>query len=209
MNAGLIKHVALSALLLACAAQANAAPLTIELPAETVKLRPSQAPGYNLAQQKCGICHSADYIEYQPPGFDRTHWTALVRKMKDSYGAPVSDTDVEVIGEYLAGAYSGAPATAMQPQTSVLPATDKPVNDVQALLDQNACLACHAIDHKVVGPAYRDVAKRYKNDGQAVAKLIEHISQGGSGRWGEVPMPAFAGLSSQALEQLAEFVLRQ
>lgn len=192
---------------------AKSAPLTITLPVESVLLRSSDLPGYALAQQKCGICHSADYIEYQPPGFDQTQWTRLARKMKDAYGAPLTDSDVAVIGEYLASAYSGKAPAALEAYTKVVdtaPAfADRTATDTQALLENNTCLACHAIDHKVVGPAYRDVAVRYKGDTQAVTKIIEHISQGGVGRWGDIPMPPFPMLKPQELKQLADFVLMQ
>ena len=81
--------------------------------------------------------------------------------------------------------------------------------DVQALLNANACLGCHAIDKKVVGPAYRDVAAKYKGDAQALAKLEASIRQGGVGKWGQVPMPPSASLSGAQAKALAEFVLKQ
>jgi cytochrome c551/c552 len=193
---------------------AVASPLTINLPAETIVLRPSDLPGYDVAQQKCGICHSADYIEYQPPGFNQKQWTALARKMKESYGAPLSDSDVGLVGEYLAATYSGKPAVESKPAIKTIEVAsntvDKPaVVDVKTLLDQNACLGCHAIDRKVVGPAYHDVAMHYKGNAQAISQVIDHISHGGSGRWGEIPMPPFPGLQPDELKQLADFVLAQ
>jgi cytochrome c len=51
------------------------------------------------------------------------------------------------------------------------------------------CLACHAVDKKLVGPAYVDVAKKYKGDKTAEAKLIGKVKSGGSGVWGAIPMP--------------------
>ena len=78
-----------------------------------------------------------------------------------------------------------------------------------ALLQNNGCLSCHAIDHKVVGPAYHDVAARYANDPQALAKLTSSIQHGGSGKWGDIPMPPFAQLSPDDLHSLATFILQQ
>ncbi|MCY1392733.1 Cytochrome c-551 [compost metagenome] len=78
-----------------------------------------------------------------------------------------------------------------------------------ALLQNNACLSCHAIDHKVVGPAYHDVAAKYAKDPQALAKVIASIQNGGTGKWGNVPMPPFAQLSPDDLKTLATFVLHQ
>jgi len=78
-----------------------------------------------------------------------------------------------------------------------------------ALLQNNACLSCHALDHKVVGPAYRDVAAKYANDAQALAKVTLSIQQGGTGRWGNVPMPPFTQLSQDDLQAMAAFILQQ
>lgn len=60
----------------------------------------------------------------------------------------------------------------------------------QALAQKSGCLACHSIDKKVLGPAYKDVAAKYKGDKTAEAKLITKIKVGGSGVWGPMPMPA-------------------
>ena len=60
----------------------------------------------------------------------------------------------------------------------------------QALAQKSACLACHSVDKKLVGPAYKDVAKKYKGDKTAEAKLIEKVKKGGTGVWGQIPMPA-------------------
>jgi cytochrome c len=62
--------------------------------------------------------------------------------------------------------------------------------DETALATAKGCMACHSIDKKVVGPAYKDVAKKYKGDKGAEAKLVEKVMKGGSGVWGPVPMPA-------------------
>ena len=55
------------------------------------------------------------------------------------------------------------------------------------------CLSCHAVDRKVVGPAYKDVAAKYKGDADAETKLIKKVKGGGSGVWGKMPMPANLG----------------
>jgi cytochrome c len=61
------------------------------------------------------------------------------------------------------------------------------------LAKKNACMACHAVDKKVVGPSYQDVAKKYA--GKSADELAKSIKAGGSGKWGPVPMPAQAALS--------------
>ncbi len=62
--------------------------------------------------------------------------------------------------------------------------------DGQALAQKSGCLACHSVDKKVLGPAYKDVAAKYKGDKGAEAKLIAKVKAGGSGVWGPMPMPA-------------------
>ncbi|MEI7867623.1 MAG: c-type cytochrome [Candidatus Methylumidiphilus sp.] len=198
--------------LCAFASVALSEPLTIKLPAETAKLRPSDTPGYALALQKCAICHSTDYIEYQPPGMSEAQWTAEVGKMQHAYGAPITDDEVKLIGAYLAASYSGKPVqvtSGFQSNTPPLATITPIIADVRVLLDHNACLSCHAIDKKLVGPSYRDIAARYKDDPKAMDKLAEFIAKGGSGRWGDIPMPPFPALKPEELKSLAGFVVGQ
>lgn len=76
------------------------------------------------------------------------------------------------------------------------------------LAQKNACLACHAADKKLVGPAYLDVAKKYAGQKDAEAALAKSIKAGGSGKWGPVPMPAQAGLSDGDAQALAAWILQ-
>ncbi len=57
-------------------------------------------------------------------------------------------------------------------------------------LTKGGCMACHAKDKKLVGPAFKDIAAKYKGQGDAVAKLSEKVRKGGAGVWGPIPMPA-------------------
>ena len=75
------------------------------------------------------------------------------------------------------------------------------------LAKKNGCLACHAVDKKVVGPAYQDVAKKYAGDASAEAKLVEKIKTGGKGVWGPVPMPPHPQISDADRLKLAQWVL--
>ncbi|MEQ1682742.1 MAG: c-type cytochrome [Burkholderiaceae bacterium] len=75
------------------------------------------------------------------------------------------------------------------------------------LATKNACTACHAVDKKVLGPAYQDVAKKYAGQKDAVAQLTESIRKGGSGKWGAIPMPAQPALSDADIKTLATWVL--
>lgn len=187
----------------------------ITLPPDVSTLRPSALPGYALARQKCVICHSADYINYQAPGFTQAQWTAEAKKMQHSYGAPLDAQEIKSIGAYLAVAYGSAKAT----DTSVIAAssaakttsgaTTVAAIDVHALLRANACLGCHAVDKKVVGPAYRDVAAKYKTQANAQDTLAVSIRNGGIGKWGDVPMPPMSALSQAQAKAVAAYVLAQ
>jgi cytochrome c len=77
----------------------------------------------------------------------------------------------------------------------------------KALATKSACLACHAADKKVVGPAYQEVAAKHKGQADAVAKVSARIKSGGSGMYGAVPMPPQPNLKDDELKLLAEWVL--
>ena len=77
----------------------------------------------------------------------------------------------------------------------------------QALAQKKNCMACHAIDKKLVGPSYKDVAAKYKDDKSAVDKLAQKIMKGGSGVWGPVPMPANAQVNEAEAKKLAAWVM--
>lgn len=79
----------------------------------------------------------------------------------------------------------------------------------QELAQKNNCLACHAVANKVVGPAYKDVAAKYKGQKDAEATLAANIKKGGSGKWGQVPMPPQTTLSDADAKTLAKWILSQ
>ena len=76
-----------------------------------------------------------------------------------------------------------------------------------ALATSKNCMACHAVDKKLVGPAYKDVAAKYAGQKDAVDKLAVKIMKGGSGVWGPVPMPANTQVTEAEAKQLAAWVL--
>ena len=75
------------------------------------------------------------------------------------------------------------------------------------LAQKKNCMACHAVDKKLVGPAYKDVAAKYAGQAGAADKLAAKIVKGGSGVWGAVPMPANPQVSEAEAKQLAAWVL--
>ena len=120
---------ALTPLALAVATLALTLPLQaveITLPRETATLTPSPLPGYALAQAMCGTCHSAEYARTQPPASPRAYWQATVVKMQKTFAAPLPDSAIDPIVDYLVKTYGnerGAPATAPTPPT--VPAAKK------------------------------------------------------------------------------------
>lgn len=78
-----------------------------------------------------------------------------------------------------------------------------------ALATSKNCMACHAVDKKLVGPAYKDVATKYAGQKDAVDKLAAKIIKGGSGVWGPVPMPANAQVAEADAKKLAAWVMTQ
>ena len=80
--------------------------------------------------------------------------------------------------------------------------------DAVALATAHTCLACHAIDRKVLGPAFKDVAAKYASRKDAVDYLTKKIKSGGAGVWGPIPMPAQAQLSDAQATELARWVLK-
>ena len=98
--------------------------------------------------------------------------------------------------------YTLAAVTAVVAAVSAMPAQAN-----LALAQKNACTACHAVDKKVLGPAYQDVVKKYAAQKDAVAQLSDSIRKGGAGKWGPVPMPAQPSLSEADAKTLAEWIL--
>ena len=79
----------------------------------------------------------------------------------------------------------------------------------EAMAKKYNCLACHQLDKKVVGPAYKDVAKKYKGNAGAEAMLIQKVKKGGGGVWGPIPMPPNAAVPDADVKALVEWILKQ
>lgn len=92
---------------------------------------------------------------------------------------------------------------------AALAALSSPAFADQALATAKNCMACHAVDKKLVGPSYKDVAAKYAGQKDAVDRLAAKIIKGGSGVWGPVPMPANAQVSDAEAKKLAAWVLSQ
>nr|WP_246270627.1 c-type cytochrome [Paraburkholderia solisilvae] len=85
-------------------------------------------------------------------------------------------------------------------------AADTPPPGLQ-IAQRNACLGCHAIDRKLVGPSFLQVASRYKGNAQAQGLLEHKVKDGGSGVWGAIPMPSHPAMSDADIRTVVEWVL--
>ena len=83
-----------------------------------------------------------------------------------------------------------------------------PAQADEALAKKHNCLACHQIDKKSVGPAYKDIAKKYKGQAGIEAKLAEKVKKGGSGVWGPVPMSPNAAVPDADIKTLVAWILK-
>ncbi len=75
------------------------------------------------------------------------------------------------------------------------------------LAQKKNCMACHAIDKKLIGPPYKDVAAKYAGQKDAVDKLAAKVMKGGSGAWGVLPMPANPQVNEAEAKQLVQWIL--
>lgn len=189
-----------------------ASPGKIDLPAETGVFKP--APGVELANGQCMSCHSVEYVVTQPP-LPRTFWATSVKKMREKYGAAVAEDQVEPLLDYLTKHYgvettnnaaSAATTDAPKPVMLTPPGTQF---SGAAVATNYWCLSCHDVSLKKVGPPYKDIAAKYRNDAEAFTKIAEQIHKGGSGKWGPVVMPPFPMVSEAETKAVAEWILNQ
>jgi cytochrome c len=97
-------------------------------------------------------------------------------------------------------------STAILSLAAVFPAA---AQNVDALLKQHNCLSCHAVDKKVVGPAYKEVAAKYRGQKDAESRLVDKVKKGGAGVWGQVPMPPNPGVSDSDARAIVKWILSQ
>jgi cytochrome c len=83
-----------------------------------------------------------------------------------------------------------------------------PAKADEALAKKHNCLACHQVDKKVIGPSYRDIAKKYKGQKDAAAQLEQKVKKGGVGVWGQIPMPPNAAVPDGDIKKLVDWILK-
>jgi cytochrome c len=93
--------------------------------------------------------------------------------------------------------------------TGVLSLSAGPALANAELAKTKNCTACHAVDKKLIGPAYKDVAAKYASDKDAAGKLVKKVREGGVGAWGQIPMPANPQVSGEEAATLVKWVLDQ
>jgi cytochrome c len=156
--------------------------------------------GVELAAARCVICHDAQHITRTK--LSRGEWEFNIRNMIER-GAPIAPAEIAPILDYLATYYNRD--VAPPPPAATAAGGDA----VTHLLNANACIACHQLDQRVVGPSFREVAKKYAADPSAAGQLTTKIRQGGSGVWGTAPMPPNPGVADADLQRLVSWILQQ
>jgi cytochrome c len=92
---------------------------------------------------------------------------------------------------------------------SIIAVSSSPALASMDLAKAKNCTACHAVDKKLIGPSYKDVAAKYASDKDAVAKLSKKVREGGVGAWGQIPMPANPQVNADEASSLVKWVLSQ
>ena len=80
--------------------------------------------------------------------------------------------------------------------------------EAATLANQSGCMACHKVEEKLIGPGFKDVADKYKDQPGALETLTQKVKKGGSGNWGRMPMPPHSQLSDETIKTLVTWVLR-
>ena len=80
-------------------------------------------------------------------------------------------------------------------------------DDGRALAQKNACMSCHGVDKKIVGPAFKEVAAKYKGDKAAPARLAKHAKEGTKGNWSAVPMPPNSQVKDEDMTKIIAWIL--
>jgi cytochrome c len=113
---------------------------------------------------------------------------------------------MSVVGRSMRGAFAAVVGASLFATMSAAAfAADAPRGVVIAR--SNACMGCHAVDRKLVGPSFQQIAGKYKGDAQAPVKLSKKVKDGGSGVWGAIPMPSHPSMSDADIRAVVDWVL--
>jgi cytochrome c len=185
-----VKH---AAALAAFACAAAVAPIAAQQDAPSKTLLPG--PGAALTMAKCSICHDITHVTRSK--LTRDEWDDNIKVMI-ARGMPIEPPEIAIVLDYLATYYNRD-----KPPPAATAAAEEP------LTVRHGCVACHALDKRVVGPSFREIAERYKGDAGAASKLAAKVKEGGAGTWGSIPMPAHPQLAAADVDGLVAWVLEQ
>lgn len=159
----------------------------------------TQGKGVELTTARCVTCHDATHITRTK--LSRGEWEFNIKNMIER-GAPIAPHEISPILDYLSTYYNRDVAP---PAPQAAAATD----DAATLATRHACIACHTIDKRMVGPSFKEVAAKYAGDAAARATLARKIKEGGSGVWGSAPMPPNAAVPDADVQRLTAWILQQ
>jgi cytochrome c551/c552 len=126
---------------------------------------------------------------------------------KEPAAPSAATTPARAAGAASVVAAVAAPAAATAPTAAAKPGAPLDLKAGEALMQKDGCAACHAVDKKLVGPAYLDVAAKYKGDAGAPVKLAQKVKAGGAGVWGQVPMPPNPQVPDGDIKALVSWIL--
>jgi sulfite dehydrogenase len=180
-----------------------AAVLAAAVPVAAQEVALTSGPGSTLTTEKCLLCHDGEHIARVR--LTRAEWEDSLAIMVRRGMPPLLPDERRVLLDYLVGYYGPEAAPAAGPDT-LAGGGDDPV---RPLLTAGACLGCHQVDQPGVGPSFREVARRYAGTADAPAMIATQIRRGGTGRWGDVPMPGNTTLADDDVRAIAAWVLQQ
>lgn len=152
-------------------------------------------PGAALTMAKCSLCHDITHVTRSR--LSRDEWDDNIKVMV-ARGMPIAPQEIGIVLDYLSTYYNRD----KPPPAAAAAAEDAPPV-------RHGCVACHALDSKVIGPSFREIAARYRGDAGAASKLAAKVKDGGAGAWGSVPMPAHPQLAAADIDGLVAWVLQQ
>jgi cytochrome c-550 PedF len=166
--------------------------------------------GASAYNQNCARCHGLEAIsggiapDLRKLDIDKEtdqYYAASVRRGKVRNGAVYMPPFEGILSQEAVWAIKAYLETRREPEEA------GPANPMEQLAKTSSCLSCHGVDNRMVGPAYREIAKRYERDRNAEAKLLRKVKQGGVGVWGKVPMPPMNTVPEKDLRSLVKWIL--
>jgi len=187
------------------------APLTAQEAAPEAVLFPG--PGVELTTQRCVVCHEAQHITRTR--LSRAEWVDNTMMMIKR-GAPIAPEEIAPIVDYLFAFYGrnddgsarARPAGAQAPVLAGAGASGA-ARDVPALMAAYGCAGCHAVDRKLVGPGFREVAERFGKTAGGAERVARRIREGSVGDWGPLPMPPQPTITEAEAKALVVWVFAQ